>query len=137
MMETRLLDTDVASFLFKGSKWAERFRRIVEGRRLALSFMSVAELYRWTIEQKWPQQKIGQLEDRLRRYIIIPYDRDLAWAWANVTARCSEAGRSIGPSDAWIAATALRHDLELVTNNVKDFEACERRCELRLVRPDS
>ena len=137
MMETRLLDTDVASFLFKRSRQAERFRSLVEGRRLALSFMSVAELYRWTIARKWGREKIGQLEDRLRRYLIIPYDRDLAWAWARVTARCGEAGRSIGPSDAWIAATALRHDLELVTHNVKDFEVPAQLCALRVLRPDS
>lgn len=43
-MDTVLLDTDAASFLFKGHPTAEKLRPHVEGKRVALSFMSVAEL---------------------------------------------------------------------------------------------
>ncbi|MEH2126023.1 hypothetical protein [Nostoc sp.] len=42
------------------------------------------------------------------------------------------AGRSISPQDPLIAATALCHDLPLVTHNIKDFLGISN---LRLVTP--
>lgn len=46
MSDTLLLDTDVASFLFKNSPHAKPFRQLIKGKRLALSFVSVAELFK-------------------------------------------------------------------------------------------
>jgi tRNA(fMet)-specific endonuclease VapC len=134
MNETLLLDTDVASFLFKNSPRAKPFRPLIKGKRLALAFVSVAELFKWTLKRQWSARKTAQLETALRRYVIIPYDRDLAWSWARVVATCEDVGRPIGPSDAWIAATTLRHDVTLVTNNLKHFEAAESLCGLKLLR---
>lgn len=134
MIETALLDTDVASFLFKKSPRAKPFRPLIRGKRLALAFVSVAELFKWTLKRRWGSQKTAQLETALHRYVIIPYDRDLAWAWARVVATCEDAGKPIAPSDAWVAAAALRHDLTLTTNNLKHFETAESLCGLKLLR---
>jgi tRNA(fMet)-specific endonuclease VapC len=135
MSETVLLDTDVASFLFKKSPFAKPFRLLLKGKRLALAFVSVAELFKWTLKRQWGNRKTAQLEKALQRYVIIPYDRDLAWAWARVIATCEDAGKPIAPSDAWVAAAAMRHDVPLATNNLKHFEAAESLCGLKLLRP--
>ncbi|MGA7496073.1 MAG: PIN domain-containing protein [Isosphaeraceae bacterium] len=99
--------------------------------------VSIAELFKWTLKRGWGPEKVEQLEAALRRYVVIPYDRDLAWAWARVVAVCEDAGRPIAPSDAWIAATALRHDVPLLTNNLKHYEAAETLCGLQLLRAQS
>ncbi len=130
-----LLDTDVASFLFKNSPRAKPYQPLIRGKRLALAFVSVAELFKWTLKRRWNAFMVTQLEAALRRYLILPYDRELAWSWARVVATCEEAGRPIAPTDAWIAASALRHDIELATNNLKHFEAAESLCGLKLLRP--
>lgn len=130
-----LLDTDVASYLFKKSPRAPAFRALLEGKQTALAFVSVAELFRWTVKRRWSEPKVEQLKAALRRYVIIPYDFDLAWAWARLTTTCEEAGRAIAPSDAWVAACALRHHVPLVTNNTKHYEAAEHLCGLQLRRP--
>ena len=52
--------------------------------------------------------------------------------WAQVRVERQSAGRAISPQDAWIAATALRHDLPLVTHNIKDFLGISN---LRLITP--
>jgi tRNA(fMet)-specific endonuclease VapC len=129
-----LLDTDVASYLFKNSPHARPFRPLVKGKRPVLVFVSVAELFKWTLKRRWSPQKIQRLEEALRRYVVIPYDRDMAWAWARVVVAGENAGRPIAPSDAWIAAAGLRHDLPLLTNNLKHYEAAESLCGLRLLR---
>jgi predicted nucleic acid-binding protein len=137
MSETVLLDTDVASFFFKKSPHAKPFRPLVRGSQQALAFVSVAELFKWSLKRNWGAAKTAQLETSLRRYLIIPYDRDLAWAWARVVATCEEAGKPMATSDAWVAAAALRHNIFLATNNLKHFEAAESLCGLKLLRPQS
>ncbi len=134
MSETLLLDTDVASFLFKNSPHAKPFRALVKDKELALTFVSVAELFKWTLKRRWSPRKVGQLESALHRYTIIPYDRELAWAWARVVTACENVARPIAASDAWIAAAALRYDLPLATNNLKHFEMAATLCGLKLLR---
>lgn len=137
MNDILLLDTDVASFLFKGSPRADAYGPLLEDKRLALSFMSVAECYRWTLKRSWGHEKVEQLRSVLQRYIVVPYDNDLAWAWARVTSDCERVGCSIASSDAWIAAIAIRHGIPLVTNNTRHFEAAATHCGLVLVMPDT
>jgi tRNA(fMet)-specific endonuclease VapC len=134
MSDSVLLDTDVASYLFKNSPRAKPFRPVLKGRRPVLAFVSVAELFKWTLKRRWGPQKVEQLEAALRRYVVIPYDRELAWAWARVVTAWEDAGRPIAPTDAWIAAAALRHDVRLLTNNLKHYEAAESLCGLKLLR---
>lgn len=134
MSDFVLLDTDVTSYLLKGSPHAEAFRPLLESKRPTLAFISVAELFKWTVKRRWGRRKVDQLESALRQYVIIPYDRDLAWVWARLVASCEDAGRPIAPSDAWIAATALRHDIPLLTNNLKHFATAEAICGVKLLR---
>jgi len=60
---------------------------------------------------------------------VLPIDPVIAHAWGNLMARAQAAGRTLGAMDGFIAATALRHDLTLVTRDVADFEALGIRLE--------
>lgn len=132
MTDWLLLDTDVVSYLLKGDSRFRFYEPLVSGKMLALSFMSEAELYRWAIVRDWGEPRIQHLETALHRYVSLPYDREVGWAWARIMARCSQVGRTIAPSDGWIAATAVRHDIPLVTHNLKHFRAPAELCGLRL-----
>lgn len=134
MTDSLVLDTDVASYLFRNSPRAKPFRSLLKDKRPALAFVSVAELFKWTLKRGWGPEKVEQLEAALRRYVVIPFDRDLAWAWARIVAACEDAGGPIASSDAWVAAAALRHDVPLLTNNLKHFKAVEALCGLQLLR---
>jgi len=127
------VDTNIVSFLLKKDTRAERFKPLLRGKILYLSFVSVAELYRWALSRNWGHGRIARLEKTFKSYVVLPYDRDLAWTWARVMDACSRQGLNIPATDAWIAATACRHDLPLLTHNVQDFVAAEEYCGLRLL----
>ena len=69
-----LVDTDAVSYLFRGDTRAEYFRPYFLHRTLAVSFMTVAELYYGAYKARWGTNRIVQLENHLRNYVVVPYD---------------------------------------------------------------
>jgi tRNA(fMet)-specific endonuclease VapC len=121
-MSVILLDTDVVSFIIKGHSLSKKYVPILQGNQLALSFMTVAELFQWAAMRNWGKPRITSLEQSLTNYLIIPVDIELCRIWGNLRSERQAMGRPIAAQDAWIAATALRHNLPLVSNNAKDFQ---------------
>lgn len=52
---------------------------------------------------------------------ILPLTHSIADLWGTLDAKCQLLGRPLNTPDGMIAATALEHDLILVTRNVRDF----------------
>lgn len=125
-MPPRVVDTDVVSFLFKRDSRAEAYRPHLSGNLLVVSFMSVAELDRWAMERNWSEPRRSRMEEHLRNFVVYPYDRRLCREWAEVADGARRRGRPVGVADAWIAATALLHDMPLVTHNRGHFSGIER-----------
>jgi tRNA(fMet)-specific endonuclease VapC len=116
-----LIDTDIVSFFYKKDTRAKAYEAYVKGETLFISFITVAELYRWPFERNWGDAKKQELKEYLKNYTVLPYDDALAWTWAELVGKtCRE--RPMALHDSWIAATALRHSLAIVTHNRKHFE---------------
>ncbi|HKU96768.1 MAG TPA: type II toxin-antitoxin system VapC family toxin [Vineibacter sp.] len=97
--------------------------------RVFLSVVTVAEL-RHGIQRLPMGARRHRLDEWLTRQLplrfearILAIDVETADMWGRVMARGQASGRPIGPMDAFIAATAERHDLTLATRNVSDFDA--------------
>jgi len=118
-VDTLLLDTNIFSYIHKNDTRAQVYRKHLDGKRLALCFMTMAELYQWARQRNWGRKKIDELERKLSAYVVLYPDRETAWEYAGVR---TIKGRPMDPGDAWIAAAALRHGLALVTHNRTDFE---------------
>lgn len=119
-MKTRIVDTSVVSYLLKKHTLGEIYwSRFLQGNLLGISFMSVAELYRWPLERDWGRQRIAALQQHLAGYAVLAYDDAMSWEWARLMSR---KGRPISGADAWIAATALCYESPLVTHNARHFE---------------
>lgn len=124
-MKTVLLDTNVVSFIMKGDSRMELYGPYLRGCRLALSFMTVAELFQWAAVRKWGSRRTAQLRKALEKYIILPADIESCRLWGAIRAKRQVNGRPISPQDAWIAATARRFQLPLATHNPVDFEVID------------
>ena len=53
---------------------------------------------------------------------VLYVDRQVSRRWASLLAQGVRRGRPLPTVDSLIAATALAHDLTIVTRNVRDFE---------------
>jgi predicted nucleic acid-binding protein len=53
---------------------------------------------------------------------VLPVDRKTAARWASLVAQGVQRGRPLPTVDSLIAATALTHELIIVTRNTRDFE---------------
>jgi predicted nucleic acid-binding protein len=54
---------------------------------------------------------------------VLPIDIEVGEAWGALSARLQQAGRIGGMADELLAATAIVHNLTLVTRNTRHFEA--------------
>lgn len=119
-MSTVLLDTTVASLLHpkkKNHPLRAKYEPHMQGQILALSFQNVAELWSWAEENSWGTKQRDGLTVFLHKFLVIGYDAELAQEWAKVTAHCRRAGRRLESGDAWIAATAVRYKIPLLSHD--------------------
>jgi predicted nucleic acid-binding protein len=122
-MQMLIVDTDVVSYLFKKDTRAALYEPHLANRLLYISFMTTAELERWPIIHRWGEKRRQQLREFLKDFAMITPDETMCRTWAQVYEQVRQSGKQIGISDAWVAATAVRYDVPLVTNNRKDFAA--------------
>ena len=62
-------------------------------------------------------------EEGVQRLQCIPWEASTGIRWAELLATLRAQGRAMPIKDSLIAATALEHDLAVVTLNRRDFEA--------------
>ncbi len=62
-------------------------------------------------------------EDGVQRLQCIPWEASTGLRWAELLATLRAGGRAMPIKDSLIAATALAHDLAVVTLNRRDFDA--------------
>jgi tRNA(fMet)-specific endonuclease VapC len=122
-MSVVLLDTTVASLLHpkkKGTGIREKYEMHMKGQTLALSFQSVAELWHWAEANQWGEKARQGLDGFVRRFLVIPYDYELAKVWASVMEESKREGRRFEAGDCWIAATAVHRQIPLLSHD-RDF----------------
>lgn len=101
---------------------------------LYLSVLSLGEIRKGiegVADPAFRQALTDWLEVELRHYFVgrlLDVDTAVADRWGRVQAA---SGRSLPVIDGLLAATALQHDLSLVTRNTRDFEGLG----IRLINP--
>jgi tRNA(fMet)-specific endonuclease VapC len=93
---------------------------------LALSVVSMGELYEGVYYSQDPEASEGSLQRFLNRELtILGIDEETCKRFGRERGRLRTMGQRIGDMDLMIAATALQYDLTLLTNNRRHFERVE------------
>jgi tRNA(fMet)-specific endonuclease VapC len=123
-LSTLLVDTNVVSFLMKKIPLGLRYENLLRGNRLAISFMTLAELYEGAYRGNWGEKRLRKLEREVGHYLVFSSDPEICRRWGDV--RFQRRKQPISAEDAWIAATALTYECPLVTHNSQDFKDIPR-----------
>ncbi len=65
------------------------------------------------------------MEEHLGNLVVQPYGRGMCRKWAEVSDGARRRGRPVGVADAGITATALPHEMPLITHNREHFSEIE------------
>jgi tRNA(fMet)-specific endonuclease VapC len=120
-----LVDTDWAVHWLHSNERIQQRVEEVRGQGLALSALSLAELWEGVHYSRDPQESERQLHDFLRRVSLIGIDAETCRLFGKERGRLRVQGKRIGDFDLMIGITALQHDLTLLTNNRRHFENIE------------
>jgi len=114
-----LLDTNIVSYLMRTDPLARLYRPHLANHALAISFMTLAELYEGASRGDWGADRRRYIEEIPGLFVVIPPDPNLCARWGEV--RWMRRRQPISAEDAWIAATAIEYGCPLVTHNARDF----------------
>jgi tRNA(fMet)-specific endonuclease VapC len=119
-MITHLLDTDICIFALK--RRSKLLEKLVEhDGHLAISDVTLFELYYGSEKYQEPQARVRQVEDLAARLEVIPFDSQAARSAADIRAVLESKGQIIGAYDLQIAGIARARGLILATGNVREF----------------
>lgn len=120
-----LVDTDWAVHWLHSNEQIRRRMEELRGQGLALSAISLAELWEGVHYSRNPRESELGLHNFLRRISLIGIDEETCKLFGKERGRLRAQGRRVADFDLLIGATALQHNLTLLTNNHRHFENIE------------
>jgi predicted nucleic acid-binding protein len=127
-----LLDADWAIEALANRPRAVTALRRVVGQGLAISLITVAELYEVAFNSPNPDAYVDHLRRFLAPLRVLALDLETVERFAQIRSGLRRRGQIIPDFDILVGATALRHDLTLLTFNVRHLARIEG---LRIYRP--
>ena len=115
-----LLDTDICSQFMRGNP--QVVQRVFQyAGRLHVSVITVGELYSGALRAKVSRRLLPGVTSLLADLQMLDISFDVAYTFGVIRASILDGGLPGPDLDLLIAATALVHDLTLVTHNVSDY----------------
>ncbi|MCF8078922.1 MAG: type II toxin-antitoxin system VapC family toxin [Desulfobacterales bacterium] len=119
-----LFDTDAISELLRPRpavayvKWIMKVAREEQ----FTSAVVMGELYKGAYRSRERERHLTNIEQRILPAVsVLPYDVEIAKVFGKIRAHLEESGTILPDADIQIAATAIEHDLELITGNLRQF----------------
>lgn len=122
MNDRGVLDTSI----FIASETGRALKEDLLPAEASVSVVTLAELQAGVLAARDTETRARRMAtlDVLSDVEILPIDAEVARVWAELRVSLAEAGRRINVNDLWIAATATRHRLPVVSQD-DDFDAVD------------
>lgn len=119
-----VVDTMVLSALINSARRpgiAAEYAKLIEARPVVVSFATVTELRYGAMKAGWGDLRRRALERDLARFVIVQPDDQLMTVCAELRSTCEASahplGQKIHEADRWIASTAMRLRVELISDD--------------------
>jgi len=123
-----LLDSDWVIDALRGRRASRRIRHRIDElatQGIAISMISLAELSVGPNLVATPARSRLEMLSFIEEFTLLGVDTTTCETFGRIKADLQLRGQLIDDFDTMIAATAIQHDLTLLTNNVRHFERIE------------
>ena len=117
-MKNYLIDTDVIVAMLNGD------RKITDNllkNQINISSISIGELYAGAYKSQKTEENIYKIKRLMLTAQVLKINKDIALQYGIIKSKLEKIGKKISINDYWIAATAIEHDLILVSRD-KHFQ---------------
>lgn len=117
-----VIDTDVfGANIVPGSRLSTLYEPITVGRPAFICFQTAAELRYGALRRVWGEVRMRKLEARINEAETVHSGPQLVLTYAKLRVDCERIGHALHQrehnADRWIAATAIRLGVPLVSND--------------------
>jgi len=119
-----LIDSGIFIAVERGHLTLDMVEGKAAGEVMFMSVVTLSELWHGVHRASSVERSVRRTEAIQKALRVAPtlnIDPGVAQRHARLWAYLAERGELIGVNDSWIAATALFHDLTVVTRNVREF----------------
>jgi tRNA(fMet)-specific endonuclease VapC len=117
-----LIDTDVVINALNGRQQDDILLQRLSSQELFISLITYGEIYEGIYSSRNPTIDEQIFRRFLRGVDVLPLTKLIMRRFARIRGELRRAGTIIGDTDILIAATALQHNLTLVTHNTHHFQ---------------
>jgi tRNA(fMet)-specific endonuclease VapC len=117
-----LVDSDWVVDYLAGKQQAVSLLTSVWQDGIAISLITLGEIYEGIYYGRDPQRSEAVFRQFLRSVDVLPLNRSIMQRFARIRGDLRQRGQLIGDPDILIAATALYHNLTLLTRNKKHYQ---------------
>lgn len=117
-----LLDTNIIIALFANEVSVQE--RLVEADEVFVPAIVIGELYFGAHKSTRVKENLATVDEFAASVVVLGCDSGIACRYGEIKHQLHLKGRPLPENDIWIAATAIQHDLKVVTRDTH-FEQVE------------